>query len=176
MQKGFFMRKKLRNKALVLVLGLALIGGITGCGKQKSNDADETAENITVEQLIDEVYQNTDSSLYSNSVQTVPVDVTDKVSMNYYLGVDELNGLENAACSEPMMSSIAHSVVALKFDNTSNATAAAESLKQTAPVQKWVCVEPAAITTKVVYDTYVIFSMSSVDFINNLNNMTIERR
>ena len=165
------MQKNFVKKALVFVLGLSLILGVVGCGKEK---ADAPAVDITVEQLIDKVYDNTDASMYNQTVQTESIDLTDKDSMNYYLGVDDLSGLESAAYSEPMMSSIAHSVVALKFDNAEDAKAAAASLKESAPVQKWVCVEPDAVTAKVVYNTYVIFSMSSADFIDNLNNMTFE--
>ena len=165
------MQKNFVKKALVLVLGLSLMLGVVGCGKEK---ADALAVDITVEQLIDQVYENTDASMYNQTVQTESIDLTDKDSMNYYLGVDDLSGLESAAYSEPMMSSIAHSVVALKFDNAEDAKAAAASLKESAPVQKWVCVEPDAVTAKVVYNTYVIFSMSSADFIDNLNNMTFE--
>lgn len=165
------MQKNFVKKALVFVLGLSLILGVVGCGKEK---ADAPAVDITVEQLIDKVYENTDASMYNQTVQTESIDLTDKDSMNYYLGVDDLSGLESAAYSEPMMSSIAHSVVALKFDNAEDAKAAAASLKESAPVQKWVCVEPDAVTAKVVYNTYVIFSMSSADFIDNLNNMTFE--
>lgn len=165
------MQKNFVKKALVFVLGLSLILGVVGCGKEK---ADAPAVDITVEQLIDQVYENTDASMYNQTVQTESIDLTDKDSMNYYLGVDDLSGLESAAYSEPMMSSIAHSVVALKFDNAEDAKAAAASLKESAPVQKWVCVEPDAVTAKVVYNTYVIFSMSSADFIDNLNNMTFE--
>ena len=165
------MQKNFVKKALVLVLGLSLMLGVVGCGKEK---ADAPAVDITVEQLIDQVYENTDASMYNQTVQTESIDLTDKDSMNYYLGVDDLSGLESAAYSEPMMSSIAHSVVALKFDNAEDAKAAAASLKESAPVQKWVCVEPDAVTAKVVYNTYVIFSMSSADFIDNLNNMTFE--
>lgn len=165
------MQKNFVKKALVLVLGLSLMLGVVGCGKEK---ADASAVDITVEQLIDQVYENTDASMYNQTVQTESIDLTDKDSMNYYLGVDDLSGLESAAYSEPMMSSIAHSVVALKFDNAEDAKAAAASLKESAPVQKWVCVEPDAVTAKVVYNTYVIFSMSSADFIDNLNNMTFE--
>lgn len=165
------MQKNFVKKALVLVLGLSLMLGVVGCGKEK---ADAPAVDITVEQLIDQVYENTDASMYNQTVQTESIDLTDKDSMNYYLGVDDLSGLESAAYSEPMMSSVAHSVVALKFDNAEDAKAAAASLKESAPVQKWVCVEPDAVTAKVVYNTYVIFSMSSADFIDNLNNMTFE--
>ena len=165
------MQKNFVKKALVLVLGLSLMLGVVGCGKEK---ADASAVDITVEQLIDQVYENTDASMYNQTVQTESIDLTDKDSMNYYLGVDDLSGLESAAYSEPMMSSVAHSVVALKFDNAEDAKAAAASLKESAPVQKWVCVEPDAVTAKVVYNTYVIFSMSSADFIDNLNNMTFE--
>lgn len=165
------MQKNFIKKALVLVLGFTLLSGMIGCGDKKS---DGPAVDISAEQLIDEVYQNTDSSLYNQTVQTMPIDISDKDAMEFYLGVKELDGLQSAAFSEPMMSSIAHSVVALKFDNAKDALAAAESLKQTAPVQKWICVEPDAVTTKVFYNTYVIFSMSSNDFINNLNDMTFK--
>lgn len=169
------MQKNFMKKTLVLLLGLTLVAaGMAGCGNKKNGGSNEPTVDITAEQLIDKVYENTDAELYNSSVTTMPIDIADKDSMNFYLGVEELDGLQSAACSEPMMSSIAHSVVALKFDNADDANTAAETLKQTAPIQKWVCVEPAAVTTRVVYNTYVIFSMSSVDFINNLNDMTIE--
>ena len=88
------MQKNFVKKALVFVLGLSLILGVVGCGKEK---ADAPAVDITVEQLIDKVYENTDASMYNQTVQTESIDLTDKDSMNYYLGVDDLSGLDSAA-------------------------------------------------------------------------------
>ncbi len=168
------MQTKFIRKSLVLLLGLTLVAGSFGCGNKKADGLNEATVDIAAEQLIDKVYENTDAELYNSTVTTMPIDIANKDEMKHHFGVEELTGLESAAVSEPMISPIAHSVIALKFDNADDANAAAESLMQTAPIRKWVCVEPEAITTRVVYNTYVIFSMSSVDFINNLNDMTIK--
>lgn len=168
------MQTKFFKKAIVLFLSLTLVmSSVIACGKKDSKKS-EPAVDITAEELITKVYENTDAELYNQSVSTMPIDIEDTDSMLYYLGVESLDGLQSAAVSEPMMSSIAHSVVALKFDSADAANAAASSLKDTAPVQKWLCVMPDAVTTKVVFNTYVVFCMSSTDFVNNLDNMTIE--
>lgn len=90
------------------------------------------------------------------------VDLTNADDMSYVLGVSELEGLQKGVVSEPMMSSIAYSLVVLEFDTNENATLACETLETNAPIGKWVCVEPETVVTKVVEDKYVYFFMGPV--------------
>ena len=107
------------------------------------------------------------------ALSTRGINLTDVNDVFFALGVENLDGLNGAAISEPMMTSVAYQLVALRFDDNASAQAAAKSLLETAPTDKWVCVTPDKVETKVVNDTYVLFFMGSKDaaanFVNNTN-------
>ena len=98
---------------------------------------------------------------------TRPVNLEDKDDTAFVLGVESLDGLNSAAVSEPMMTSVAFQLVALRFDDNASAEAAAKQLIETAPTTKWICVEPEEVKTKVVNDTYVLFFMGTKDAATN---------
>lgn len=58
----------------------------------------------------------------------------------YYLGDIDFSYKE-ALASEPLMSSIAHSVVLIRLDDTSNINSIKEEIKEKVNPKKWICVE-----------------------------------
>jgi hypothetical protein len=61
-------------------------------------------------------------------------------SLENDLGIKELN-YEEATVSQPMMGSIAHSVVVIKLKDTEDAATVAAEIKEKINPRKWVCVE-----------------------------------
>lgn len=146
----------------------------------KTIDANYTVESTTmdmsdmgmedmpmVEEDLDTLINDTLAALGEENMPgmlaTRPVNLEDKDDTAFVLGVESLDGLNSAAVSEPMMTSVAFQLVALRFDNNASAQKAAKSLLETAPTDKWVCVTPDEVKTKVVNDTYVLFFMGSKD-------------
>lgn len=105
------------------------------------------------------------------AVMARSIDIGNQDDMTFVLGVNEITGLEKGVVSEPMMSSIAYSLVVLKFDTNENAVNACAVLEENAPEGKWVCVMPEETTTKVVDDVYVYFFMGPVSSASVVDGM-----
>ena len=150
----------------------------------KTIDANYTVESTTmdmsdmgmedmpmVEEDLDTLINDTLAALGEENMPgmlaTRPVNLEDKDDTAFVLGVESLDGLNSAAVSEPMMTSVAFQLVALRFDDNASAEAAAKQLIETAPTTKWICVEPEEVKTKVVNDTYVLFFMGTKDAATN---------
>ena len=152
--------------------------------EDKTIDANYTVESTTmdmsdmgmedmpmVEEDLDTLINDTLAALGEENMPgmlaTRPVNLEDKDDTAFVLGVESLDGLNSAAVSEPMMTSVAFQLVALRFDDNASAEAAAKQLIETAPTTKWICVEPEEVKTKVVNDTYVLFFMGTKDAATN---------
>lgn len=100
-----------------------------GCGKNQSN--------------IQEPLSDVMNKLYENiSEDEMPlletVDVT-KENQEYYLGNVSFN-YQEALASEPVMSSIAHSVVLIRLKDTKNIESIKKEIKEKVDPNKWICV------------------------------------
>ena len=87
------------------------------------------------------------------------IDQTDADAVAFYLGTNDVT-FKRGVVSEAMISSIAHSVVVLEMEDAAAAEAAAATLKETAPVGKWVCVVPEQSGTA-HRDNFVMMAMSN---------------
>lgn len=100
-----------------------------GCGKNQSN--------------IQEPLNDVMKKLYENiSEDEMPlletVEVT-KENQEYYLGNVSFN-YQEALASEPVMSSIAHSVVLIRLKDTKNIESIKKEIKEKVDPNKWICV------------------------------------
>ena len=100
-----------------------------GCGKNQSN--------------IQEPLSDVMKKLYENiSEDEMPlletVEVT-KGNQEYYLGNVSFN-YQEALASEPVMSSIAHSVVLIRLKDTKNIESIKKEIKEKVDPNKWICV------------------------------------
>lgn len=128
------MNKKGIGIILVLVvLIIIIISIITLNGKTKVED-----KNIdgNLEDIMQKLYSNIpEEEMPSALVNTV---VTDE-NVEYYLGTSDIDYVE-AVASEPSMSSIAHSVVLLRVENSAQAQKVKQKIKENVNPRKWVCV------------------------------------
>ena len=100
-----------------------------GCGKNQSN--------------IQEPLSDVMKKLYENiSEDEMPlletIEVT-KENQEYYLGNVSFN-YQEALASEPVMSSIAHSVVLIRLKDTKNIESIKKEIKEKVDPNKWICV------------------------------------
>lgn len=91
------------------------------------------------------------------SIASMPLAKDDAYSLEWYIGSSDIAITEGIA-SEPMMSSVAHSVVLVRLENADDAESAMETMKATVNPRKWVCVgvEPENIKTAAVGDLVLL--------------------
>lgn len=118
------------QKLKVMILMMLSISLLYGCS---SNSSNEQPKDLT--KMMELVYADLDMP---NMQQTV---VT-KENAVYFLGIDNLD-YEEALASEPMISSIAHSVVLINMKNGTDIEKAKADIKANIDGRKWICVEVA---------------------------------
>lgn len=140
----------------------ALLVVLTGCGKKETLD-------MSLEDILAKVYEGfgEDELPSLNNTQIT------KDNMAYYLGVDTIDFKEGLA-SEPIMSSIAHSVVVLRVADGVDIEKAKQEIRDNVNPAKWLCVE----AEKVIVDNnddVIILIMASNDtadkILNNFKNL-----
>lgn len=100
-----------------------------GCGKNQSNIQEPLSD------VMKKLYENISEDEMS-LLETV--DVT-KENQEYYLGNVSFN-YQEALASEPVMSSIAHSVVLIRLKDTKNIESIKKEIKEKVDPNKWICV------------------------------------
>lgn len=134
--------------AIVLVLAMAL-SLFAGCGtKAPANETEApAAPAVSVEGTMDELLNKI---VEINPVEfmggTMPIDLTDTSedglwAVKYYTGLDNADSITEAAFFEPMMGSIAFSMVAVRVAEGADAKTVAEGMKNGIDTRKWICVE-----------------------------------
>lgn len=129
-------------------------------------------ENVegTLEELMDKVYAGIPGEELPMMLGDMPVD---SESAAYYLGTADVS-FKEALANEPMISSIAHSVVLVRLNDAKDATDAVEKIKANVNPSKWLC----ATASKVIVESkgdLVILIMSSEELAPkleaNFNNL-----
>ena len=110
-------------KKILLILGLMFL--ITGCGDKVIEEPSDD--------LLDKIYAG-----YTDEI-ALGRTVIDSENVEYYLGTSDIE-FEEAVASEPMMTSIAHSVVLLKVKDGANNQDIMTKIKNNVNPNKWICV------------------------------------
>mgnify|MGYP007065858533 FL=1 len=100
-----------------------------GCGKNQSNIQEPLSD------VMKKLYENI-SEDEMTLLETVEVT---KENQEYYLGNVSFN-YQEALASEPVMSSIAHSVVLIRLKDTKNIESIKKEIKEKVDPNKWICV------------------------------------
>ena len=90
----------------------------------------------------------------------MPVDVTDKDAVEYYLGTSELS-IKEALVREPMMGSIPHSVVLVRLNDAKDAEAAVAKIKEKANPRKRICVQAKNVVVDSIGDLVILIMVDS---------------
>lgn len=148
------------KKVLTLLMILTLALSMMAC-EDKSDVLDkdkevviEVEEDRSLEEIMNEIYAAADLEIPS----MMPSELT-KENMAYMLGVDNFDFLEGLV-SEPMMSSIAHSIVLFTVDESADIESIKKSVKENVDGRKWICVGVEDEQIKVEHvNNYVILIM-----------------
>ncbi|MFA6948215.1 MAG: hypothetical protein WCQ72_04475 [Eubacteriales bacterium] len=153
------------KKFAVIILALALALGMTSCGNNKNDAADTTAETTTAATTADTttdttapettaaeddtVYNIDEMScedivgvIYKGSDEYAPMTGITEITPDnseYYVGIANLE-TEQAVASEAMISSIAHSIVVMRFAEGTDIDAMKTDIKAKVNPRKWICV------------------------------------
>ena len=79
----------------------------------------------------------------------------DSENVEGYLGTTEVS-FKEALVSEPMMSSVPHSVVLVRLNDAKDADAAVAKIKESVNPRKWICVEASNVIVKSKGDLVVL--------------------
>jgi len=114
----------------------------------------------------------TDSEIRTNYLYASEIN---EDNISYFLGVDSLD-FAQAIAVEPMMTSSAHSICVIRMNKASDASKAADAIKENVNPRKWVCVgvEPEHVHTLCV-DDLVILIMDNNDTLFLENFKKIEK-
>ena len=142
---------KLVKTLLVSFSALALLLGLTACGKNENVSG-------TLEEIMEKVYADIPEE--ERPMMLMNTELTDE-NVEYYLGTADIK-YEEAIASESGVGSIAHSVVLVRVSDDTNVEDAKSKIKENVDSRKWICVE--AETVKVESKgNLIILIMSSSD-------------
>ena len=132
------------KKIVSMILALSLVLSLAACGGKKS---EETQPALSVEGTMEELLNKT---IEQRPVEfmggVIPVDLTDSSedglwAIKSYTGLDSAEKITEAAAFEPMMGSLAFSMVLVRVAEGADSKAVAESMKAGIDTRKWICVE-----------------------------------
>ena len=133
------------KKFVAIVLALSLMLSLAACGGKKTQETEAAA--LTVEGTMEELLNKT---IEQRPVEfmggVIPVDLTDSSedglwALKSYTGLDDASKITEAAAFEPMMGSMAFSMVLVRTVDGADSKAVAESMKSGIDTRKWICVE-----------------------------------
>ena len=132
------------KKFVAVVLALAMVLSMAACGK-KTEETEAPALKVegTMEELLNKTIEQRPVEFMGG---VIPVDLTDSSEdglwvLKNYTGLDRAESSTAAAAFEPMMGSLAFSMVMVRLAEGADAKTVAESMKSGIDTRKWICVE-----------------------------------
>ena len=132
------------KKILSVILVLTMVLSMAACGGKKA-EATEPALSVegTMEELLNKTIEQRPVEFMGG---VIPVDLTDSSedglwALKSYTGLEDAAKITEAAAYEPMMGSIAFSLVLVRVADAADSKAVAEAMKSGIDTRKWICVE-----------------------------------
>ncbi len=161
--------KKIIAIALVLTMALSLFAG---CGAEKADptEAPKPALEGTMEENLNKIVEINPVEFMGG---VMPVDVADTSedglwAVKYFTGLDNAENITEAAAFEPMMGSIAFSMVMVRTAEGADVKAVAEAMKAGIDTRKWICVEADDLMVAGYGDVVMLI------MVNSENGMTAQ--
>ena len=133
------------KKVISMLLAFAMVFGLTTCGSSAEPEQTVPAVSLegTMEELVNQVITEQPVEFMGG---IMPVDLADTSedglwAIKYYTGLDNAEQIEDVAVYEPMMGSIAFSLVMVRAKDEVATKTLAESMKAGIDQRKWICVE-----------------------------------
>lgn len=152
--------------AVIMTLGL-----FAGCGSTKPQEttASTTAPAASVEGTMEELLnQIVEKNPVEFSGAVTVLDLTDTSenglwALKSYIGLDSAEAIIDAAAFEPMIGSIAFSMVAVRVAEGQDTKTVAESMKAGVDPRKWICVEADDMLVAGYADVVLLVMVSSAN-------------
>ena len=138
--------EKIRENFFVLASGKDLI---PTAPKQEENQAESNELSASLSEIMEELYVD-----FGEAPRLMQSEITPETS-EYFLGSSNLNFTE-AIVSEPMMSSIAHSVCLARFPEGTDMQAVKQTVKDGVDPAKWVCVTAETVYVENIGHTLLL--------------------
>ena len=135
------------KKFVSAVLALAMLLSLTACGGNAAPETEATQAAVSVEMSCEEVLNKIVELQPVEFIGgTMPVDLTDTSedgvwNVKYFTGLDDASQITEACVYEPMMGSIAFSMVMVRVAPDAGSKTVAEAMKAGIDTRKWICVE-----------------------------------
>ena len=131
------------KKFLSVILVLTMVLSMAACGKKAEETQPVLSVAGTMEELLNKTIEQRPVEFMGG---VIPVDLTDSSedglwALKSYTGLDSAEKITEAAAFEPMMGSLAFSMVLVRIADGADAKAVAESMKSGIDTRKWICVE-----------------------------------
>ena len=157
------------KKLICAVLALSLVLAMTACGKQTAEattpetTAPEGALVGSMEELLEKVIEARPVEFAGG---VIPIDLTDTSedglwAIKSYTGLEDASLLTEAAAYEPMMGSLAFSMVMVRTKGGEDPKAVAEAMKAGVDPRKWICVEADDVKAAGIGDVVMLIMVST---------------
>ena len=132
------------KKFLSIVLALTMVLSMAACGGKKA-EATEPALSVegTMEELLNKTVEQRPVEFTGG---VIPVDLTNTTedglwAIKNYTGLEDASQITEAAAYEPMMGSMAFSMVLVRVVDGAGSKSVGEAMKSGIDTRKWICVE-----------------------------------
>lgn len=153
------------KKVICALLALSLVLAMTACGGKQTAETTAPAANLegTMEELLNKVIEQRPVEFAGG---VYPIDLTDTSedgawAIKSYTGLDDASQLTEAAAYEPMMGSLAFSMVMVRTAEGADTRAVAESMKSGVDPRKWICVEADDLKVAGIGDVVMLIMVST---------------
>ncbi len=153
------------KKLICALLALSLALAMTACGGKQTAETTAPAANLdgTMEELLNKVIEQRPVEFAGG---VYPIDLTDTSedgawAIKSYTGLDDASQLTEAAAYEPMMGSLAFSMVMVRTAEGADTRAVAESMKSGVDPRKWICVEADDLKVAGIGDVVMLIMVST---------------
>ena len=153
------------KKFICLCLALTMALSLAACGKKAPAETTAPAASVegTMEELVNKIIDNRPVEFSGGSIVIDLADTSEDGQwiVKSYTGLEDASALTDAAAYEPMMSSIAFSLVTVRVAPDGDTRAVAESMKSGIDPRKWICVEADDLLVAGYGDVVMLIMVSS---------------
>ena len=153
------------KKFLSVILVLTMVLSMAACGSEKTQETEAAAQTVagSMEELLNKTIEQRPVEFMGG---VIPVDLTDSSedglwALKSYTGLDDAAKITEAAAFEPMMGSMAFSMVLVRTAEGVDSKAVAESMKSGIDTRKWICVEADDLKVAGFGDVVMLIMLNS---------------
>lgn len=154
------MKKSVRIISIMSICLVVLL--LTACNKKERNIEG------TLDEIMINLYENIPADKLPMSLENIEVD---KNNIKNYIGTDDIE-YESVVAREPMISSIAHSVVLIRTKDNADIEAIKTKIKDNVDPRKWICVwvEDEDVIIKNKGNLIVVIIVEDEEIRNTISN------